>query len=205
MRDLKVRPMAAAPAMACNSAPRRSVRARRCRGTELIEFTLVLLPLLTVTFILLDISWAIFTRATLEFAVRAGVRTGITVTGTQATAAGSNLTAIVKGIVQRNSLGLLRGAAGLSAIKVHYYKPPPPGSAARATDVSTDADGNAPLNIMQVTIEGFTLRALLPRFFWWGWKSGNKQAPDGAGMNVSAISADLIEPSRDVPPIGPAP
>lgn len=165
----------------------------------MLEFTFALLPLVAMIFVLLDASWAIFVKSTLAYAVRTGVRQGITITGTQATAAGSNLTTMVKATVQRNALGLLPGSDGLAKIKVNYFQPPAPGSNAAAVDVSAQANGNTPLNIMQVSIQGFSLRALIPRIFSW------KTPVDGAGTSIAAVAADLIEPSRDPPPIGAAP
>src|ERR1019366_8637323 len=93
------------------------------RGSEMIEFTFALLPLLVMVFVLLDVAWAIFAKSTLAYAVRAGLRVGITTTGTQATAAGSDLTTMVKTAVQNNALGLLTGATGLAKIKGHSYLP----------------------------------------------------------------------------------
>src|SRR5215471_13739663 len=87
---------------------------RRCRGAEVIEFTLAFLPFLAMTFVLLDVAWAVFVKSTLQYAVRAGVRSGITITGTQAAAANSTLTAMVKSIVQQKALGILIGSSGLS-------------------------------------------------------------------------------------------
>ncbi len=139
-----------------------------------------------------------FVKGTLAFAAHEGVRVGITITGTQATAAGSNLTAMVKTIVQQQSLGLLAGATGLAKIKVNYYQPPAPGSTAAATDVSTQASGNSPSNILQVSVQGFPLRPLVPRLFGSG-------KVDVTTTAISAVAADIIEPSRDVPPIGTAP
>ncbi len=165
----------------------------------MLEFTLSLLPLLAMMFLLLDASWAIFVKSTLAFAVRTGVRQGITITGTQATAAGSDLTSMVKKTVQSNALGLLSGAAGLAKIKVNYFQPPTAGSNAASVDVSAQTNGNNPLNIMQVSIQGFSLGPLVPRIF--GWRS----AVDTSSTNIGAIAADLIEPSRDPPPIGAAP
>jgi hypothetical protein len=176
---------------------RRSLRVNPRKGAEMLEFTLVFLPLLMMIFVLLDISWAVFAKSTLEYAVRRGVRQGITITGTQATAAGTCLTEMVKSKVQSSALGLLRGSSGLAKIKVHYFLPSGTGSA--PTDVSALASGNRPLNIMQVSIEGFALRALTPRI--WSWR----QAPDVGASAIYAGSADLIEASRDVPCIGVAP
>jgi Flp pilus assembly protein TadG len=169
------------------------------RGAELLEFTLALLPLLMMMFLLLDVCWGMFVKGTLAFAVHAGLRQGITITGTQATAAGSDLTTMVKAAVQQNSLGLLAGSNGLAKIKVNYLQPPAAGSTAAAVDVSTASNGNAPLNIMQVSVQGFPLRPLMPRIY------GLRGAVDGAATAINAVAADLIEPSRDVPPIGAAP
>jgi Flp pilus assembly protein TadG len=177
----------------------RRSRRSRTKGAELLEFTFTFLPMICLTFVLLDIAWAVFVKATLQYAVRTAVRSGITITGSQATAAGSNLTAMVKGIVQQRSLGLLNGASGLSKIKVRYFQPPAPGSTGPAVDVSTQQNGNTPLYIMQVSVEGYSLQALLPRFYNW------KTPADKSATIINAVSADLIEPSRDVPPIGVAP
>ena len=106
---------------------------------------------------------------------------------------------MVKTIVQQQSLGLLNGASGLAKIKVNYYQPPAPGSTAAATDVSTQASGNSPSNIMQVSVQGFSLKPLVPRLFGLG------KPVDVSATAISAIAADIIEPSRDVPPIGTAP
>ncbi len=176
-----------------------SLRTRRRRGAEMLEFTLTLLPMLAMIFVLLDVAWAVFVKSTLQYAVRAGVRREVTITGTQATAGGACLTEIVKGVVQANSMGLLRGTTGLAAIKVNYLKPPAPGSTAAAVDVSTQTNGNQPLNIMQVSVQNFSLAALAPRIYSW------HSAPDKAATIINAASADMIEPSRDVPCIGVAP
>jgi len=173
---------------------------RRRKGAELLEFTLALLPMLMMMFVLLDAAWAIFVKSTLSYAVRSGVRLGITITGTQATAAGSNLTAMVKANVQSNSMGLLSGSAGLAKIKVNYLHPPDPDDVGGATvDVSGQPDGNNPLNIIQVSIQGFSLGPLIPRLF------GLRTPVDKSTTTIAAVAADLIEPSRDPPPIGAAP
>lgn len=174
-------------------------RAGSRKGSEMIEFTLAFLPLIAIMFVLADSAWAIFVKSTLEYAVRAGVRQGITITGTQATAANSNQTAMVKSIVQQNALGLLSGATGLAKIKVNYFLPPAANSNAAMTDVSTQADGNAGLNVMQVSVQNYTLPSLVPRIFTW------KTAADGSAVSVAAVAADLIEPGQDSPPIGAAP
>jgi Flp pilus assembly protein TadG len=163
----------------------------------MLEFTFALLPLLMMIFLLLDVCWGMFVKGTLAFAAHEGVRVGITITGTQAGA--SDLTTMVKAFVQQQSLGLLSGATGLSKIKVNYYQPPAAGSSAPATDVSTQASGNSPGNIMQVSVQGYSLKPLVPRLY------GLYKPVDVSATAISAVAADIIEPSRDVPVIGAAP
>jgi Flp pilus assembly protein TadG len=176
----------------------RAPRAVLRKGSELIEFTLVLLPLLAMLLVTIDTAWSIFAKSTLQRAVRIGVRSGITITRAQSPT-GSCLTGQVKTIVQQNAMGLLNGSSGLSRIKVNYFQPPPANSTAAATDVSTQTNGNAPGNIMQVSVQSFSLLALVPRIFSW------KQSADLSPLVFSVYSADLIEPSRDPPCIGTAP
>jgi Flp pilus assembly protein TadG len=174
-----------------------TLRDRRS-GAELIEFTLVLLPLFAMLFVLLNFAWIVFVQATVVRAVRVAVRTGITLTATQM-GTGACLTDTVKGIVQQNGLGFLRGTAGLAYIKVNYFLPPAAGATTAATDVSTLSSGNAPGNIMQVSVINYSLSAFLPRIFNW------KSAPDSSAFVFTSSSADLIEPSSSPPCIGTAP
>jgi len=187
--------------MAITTNHRRIGRRRksRCKGAEILEFTLIFLPMLAMILVLLDISWAIFAKSTLTYAVRSGLRYGITITGTQATAANSNLVAMVKSTVQQNALGLLAGSGGLSKIKVHFYAPPASGTNSPPTLVDSQSDANKPYNIMQVSIEGFTLLPLAPRVF------GFNRSVDASASAIAATSYDMIEASRDVPPKGVAP
>src|ERR1035438_6546958 len=107
----------------------------------MLEFTFAFLPLLVMTFVLLDVAWAVFAKSTLAYAVRAGLRVGVTTTGTQALTGGplgaaSDLTTMVKAAVQANASGLLRGTSGLGKIKVHYFLPPAVNTTDPLTDVS---------------------------------------------------------------------
>ena len=61
-------------------AGRLGKRKRRQRGSELLEFTLVILPLLAMITVLVDTAWGIFAESTLQRAVRLGVRMGVTLT-----------------------------------------------------------------------------------------------------------------------------
>jgi len=147
--------------------------------------------------VLIATSYAMWCRSTLAYAVRSGVRYGITVTGTQATAAGSNLTAMVKSYVVASSAGLL---SGTSLIQVHYYAPCTTSSTGLC-DVSSQSNGDAPGNLMQVSISNYPL-TFMPRILGWFRSSTTIESTP---LMLSAVSADEIEPSNDVPPIGTAP
>ena len=186
--------------------PERSIRRRRSRGSQILEFTFVFLPLLAFTTVLLDTAWAVMAKATVQRAVRMAVRSGVTLTASQMTGSAC-LTDTVKGIVQGDSLGLLNGVTGLSYIKVNYYQPPSAGSSAPVTDVSSCAAVNVSCptiadvagNIIQVSVQGLTVTPLIPRIFGLG------MAPDNAPLLVSVYSADLIEPHDNPPCVGTAP
>jgi Flp pilus assembly protein TadG len=171
-------------------------RSARQGGSEAIEFTFVMLPLFCMIFVLLNIAWAVFAQSTLQRAVRVGVRYGITVTSTSS---GSCLTDVVKSTVQANSLGLLNGTTGLGYVKVHYFLPPASSSTSPPADVSTALNADAGGNIMQVSVQGFSLVPIVPRIFSW-----NQQA-DESPFLVNVYAADEIEPSRTPPCVGTAP
>jgi len=168
------------------------------RGAEALEFTLVLLPMLAMLLVLMDTAWAIFAKTTLQYAVRVGVRTGITLTASQIPQ-GSCLTDTVKTLVQQNAFGMLNGDSGKALIKVNYFLPPAANSNNPVTDVSAQKNADAQGNIMQVSVQNFSLAPLMPRIFTW------QQAPDKNPLVTSVYAADLIEPSSSPPCVGTAP
>ena len=161
-----------------------------------MEFTLVMMLLFCMIFILLNIAWAIFAKSTLQRAVRIGVRTGI---ATSTVTAGGSLTATVKDTVQANALGLLNGTKGRAYIKVNYFMPPSYSSSSAPIDVSTTLNADVGGNIMQVSVQGFSLVPIVPRIFSWS------QTADESPLIVNVYAADLIEPNRTPPPVGTAP
>jgi Flp pilus assembly protein TadG len=178
-------------------------RKRGRRGSELLEFTFAFLPLLVIMFAIMDVSWSIFVKATLQYAVHVGVRQGIIITGPQA--GGQPFTGLVRNIVEANSLGILSGATGLSYIHVSFYTIDQ--NTADATygqliacipPASTGC--NAPGNVMQVSVDSYPLRALVPHLYSWAIS-----ANVNPGL-ISAVAADEIEPSSDWPQtLGPTP
>jgi Flp pilus assembly protein TadG len=170
----------------------------RQKGAELIEFTLALLPMLVIVLVLLDTAWAIFAKSSLQYAVRMATRRGVTLTAQQLSS-GQCLTQVVKSTVQQYSFGMLTGDSNLSLIKVNYFKPPAADSTDPVTDVSAQPDGNTPGNVMQVSVQGFSLLPLAPRLFSW------KDKPERNPLLISVYAADRIEPSRNPPCMGTAP
>ena len=176
----------------------RASRRRRTKGSELLEFTLVIMPLMAMITVLADTGWAVFAESTLQRAVRIGVRTGVTLTASQM-ASGACLTDTVKSVVQSNAFGLLHGSSGLAKVKVNYFLPPEPASTAAATDVSAQSNGDAPGNIMKVSVQNFSLAPLMPRIF------STRLAMDNSPLIITVNSADIIEPDRNPPCVGTAP
>ena len=142
------------------------------RGAELIEVTLILLPLLGLIFLLLDLSMVIFLRSTFQHAVREGVRYGIT---------GANDTGpcqddSIKAIVKKDALGFLNSATASSKIHVHFTSP-----------VSGSQSNNAPGNIIQVSVEAYIYNPLAP--------FGHSGSP-----YIWARAYDVMEPYPGAPP-----
>src|SRR5438067_10394841 len=101
------------------NAASRTAKRRRCRGAEVLEAALIIVPLFGMIFLLLDLSMVVFLRSTFQHAVREGVRYGIT--GTNDT--GPCQDDSIKTIVKRSSLGFLNSAGNTAKIHVHFTSP----------------------------------------------------------------------------------
>jgi hypothetical protein len=155
-------------------------------------------PFLAMITVLMGISWAIFVKSSMQRAVRVAVDQGVSLTASQL-ASGACLTDTLKATVQRNSFGMLNGNSGLALIKVNYFQPPAAGSASAATDVSAQTTANSPGNIMQVSVQNFSLMPLIPRFVDFS------HAADNTPMNTSVYSAGVIQLTQTTPCVGTAP
>ena len=149
------------------------------KGVEVIEFGLVLIPMLGFTLLIMDIAWAIFGRGLLQNAVREGVRYAVT----SQTQTGMGQKDSVKSVVQDNALGLLADSAGYDMIQVRFYTPD------TFTDVSNVAGANSGGNLVEVSVEGYPWLPLLPLL-------------RSAGFTFTARSSDRMEAS---PPAGAPP
>jgi Flp pilus assembly protein TadG len=122
-------------------------RASGCRGAEILEVALIIVPLFGMLFLLLDLSMVIFLRSTFQHAVREGVRYGIT---------GANDTGpcqddSIKAVVKRSAIGFLNSSGNASKIHVHFTSP-----------VNGAVTDNGPGNIIQVSVEAYQFSPLAP-------------------------------------------
>lgn len=143
------------------------LRKRMQRGSQMLEFTLVLLPLLGFLFLILDIAWAVYARSTLQYAVAQGVRYGVT----SRTLSGMGLRASIQTIVQNNAFGKLNstpgtatGVNGWNNIYVDWYL-------VNANGTLTDEDGvvggdgmqpDGQLPLVAVSVQSFLSRTFMP-------------------------------------------
>ena len=116
-----------------------------------MELSLVLLPLCALVFLILDMAWAFYVKATLQNAVREGVRYAVT----SQTITGLGQDASIKTIVQQNAMGLLSGSAGAALINIQYYLP---NTLAPVSGLNSNQGGN----IVEVYVQGYSLSPLGP-------------------------------------------
>jgi len=122
-------------------------RRARTRGAQVIEVALIALPLFGMTFLLLDLSMAVFLRSTFQHAVREGARYAIT---------GANDTGpcqddSIKAVVKKSALGYLNPTSAAATLHVHFINP-----------VDGSVSNNAFGNIVEVSVEGYTDNPLAP-------------------------------------------
>jgi Flp pilus assembly protein TadG len=147
-------------------------------GNATLELAFVFLPLFAVLFAFVDFSMPIFLRSTLQSAVRAGVRYAVT----YQTAAGLGQDESIRQVVQQSALGLIDGPAGAASITISYYSP------ADLTDAITGVAGNAPGNVVEVSVSNYT----------WSWIAPLSAAfspgvYSGSPLQISVASADRME------------
>ena len=121
------------------------------RGSQVVELGLVLVPLCALVFLIMDMAWAFYVKATLQNAVREGVRYAIT----SQTMTGLGQDASIKAVVQQNAMGLLNGSSGAALIGIQYYLA---NTLAPVSGLNSNAGGN----VVQVYVTGYSLPPLGP-------------------------------------------
>jgi hypothetical protein len=155
---------------------------RRRRGSALVEATLATLPLMAFLFGIFDVSFAIFIKNTLAFAVHQGVRYAIT----SQTMSGMGQDLSIKTTVINSTVGLLNSMSpqqnGANQITITYYNPV---TLLPVTGVNSNIGGN----IVMVQASGLS----------WAWMFPLLRS--NTALQFSAASADIMEAT----PIGGAP
>ena len=116
-------------------------------GSQLVEAALVMIPLFATLFLLIDVSWSIFVKATLQAAVREGARYAMT----GSTAGSSGQLASVKSVVQNYAMGLLDGSQS-GTITVQFYAP----------DTMALSNSNQGGNLVVVSVVNYAFVPLAP-------------------------------------------
>jgi Flp pilus assembly protein TadG len=176
---------------------------KRRRGVEIIEFTLVLLPLLGFTFLLLDLGWVVYRRATLQFAVREGCRYAVTnqVRTDLKDANGNSYGMVdsVKAVVQSSAMGFLGNTpsgTGWASIQVRFYAATgnmttPIALPANCSVKTPGPNASITPNLVEVSVENYQAGVFAPLM------------RSATPLNLTARSIDRMEsiPRTGAPPL----
>jgi Flp pilus assembly protein TadG len=151
--------------------------ARSESGSTLVEFSVALVPLMALLLLTVDVAWSIFERATLQHAVREGVRFAVTgqVIGN------SCLGASIQQLVAQNSFGFIPASRASDYVTVSYLSP---------SDLSavSGAAGPAGGNVVQVSVDKLSVGSFGPI-----WRAVTP-------IPLSAIASDVMESPNGVAP-----
>ena len=149
-------------------------------GSQIVEFGLVLLPLMAVTFLITDVAWICFAQASLQHAVQAGVRAAVT-----SYVPGGGQDAYIRSVVQGNAMGFLGGTTGLNQITVCYLDPANlPKDPSDLSKCLTGNGSNAGGNVVEVSVAKVPVSTLGP-ILREGWST----------VYMNASSTDVMESS----------
>ena len=126
-------------------------RQRGRRGATVVEMSLVVIALFGLLFLLMDLSWAVFAKATIQHAVREGCRYAVT----SQTESGLGHLDSIRAVVVRNAMGFLASSADQAKINIRFYDP---NTLAELSGVGSNSGGN----LVIVSVENFELRPLIP-------------------------------------------
>ncbi len=150
-------------------------------GSQIVEFGLVLLPLMAFMFLIMDVAWLCFAQASIQHAVQAGVRSAVT---GYVPAGVSGQDAYIRSVVQSNAMGFLAGDTGINLIEICYYNP------SNLSNCLSGVDSNAGGNVVQVSVANVPVSSLGP-ILREGWST----------MFLRASSSDVMESSPNgIPP-----
>ena len=146
------------------------------KGSEIVEFGLVILPLLAFVLLIADIGWVLFAQSTLQYAVSEGVRYAVT----SQTMSGMGQDASIRTVVISHAFGFVTNATA-SNIAINYYNP--------STLLATSS--NAGGNVVEIVISGVNIHPLGPL-----WRSGTAMVLTSRSSDVMESSPGGIPPAR---------
>jgi Flp pilus assembly protein TadG len=149
---------------------------QRQSGHTMLETALIALPFFALILGTLDFSLALFVKATLQHAVREGVRYAVTYQTEQ----GLGHDASIRQTVRSSAMGLMSEAQAAESIQIRYY----------TNDSLTEKANNWPGNIVEVSIEDYQ----------WAWMTSLWHS--GTPLQLTARSSDRMEglPAGTSPP-----
>jgi Flp pilus assembly protein TadG len=125
--------------------------ARRRRGAAIVEMSFVVIALFGLLFLLIDLGWVVFAKASVQHAVREGCRFAVT----SQTISGMGHLASIQEVVRQNSMGFISPAQAASVVQVRFYNP-------ETLQPVSGAGSNAGGNLVIVAVENFEVRPLIP-------------------------------------------
>ncbi len=149
----------------------------------MVEATFVLMAFLATIFLVMDLTWGVFTKEALQNGVRAGVRYAVT----SQTSGALGQVASIQQEVQQQSMGILSAAQSASLVNVCFFSPSsnPPTSLGCGTSAVANAVGpaNSGGNLVTVTVSSYPFRPLVALYI------------SSSTVPITVSSSDLIESS----------
>ncbi len=124
---------------------------RRRRGAAIVEMSFVVIALFGLLFLLIDLGWVIFAKATIQHAVREGCRFAVT----SQTLPGQGHLASIRDVVRQNSMGFISPGQESSVVQVRFFNP-------ETLTEMHGAGSNSGGNLVIVSVENFEVRPLIP-------------------------------------------
>ena len=142
----------------------------------MVEATAIILLLFGLIFLVVDLSLALFTKAALQEAVKAGVRFAVT---DQLTSGTSYMNDSIVQVVQQNALGMLNGSSGACQISIKYFNP-----------VTGAADSGSGGDVVEVSVVGYNYTPV-------------GILKSASPISITASSSDVMEscPLAGCPPV----
>jgi Flp pilus assembly protein TadG len=124
----------------------------------MIEAAFVFLSFMGLFFLIVDACWGIFAKATLQQAVRAGVRYAVTSqTSTDSNGNALGQVASIKQVVQNQSMGFLSNSDMTNYVNVTFYS-----VSSNPPTLVTGVGSNSAGNMVVVAVNGWIFNSLVP-------------------------------------------